>query len=102
MFVEPFDFKGVVEHVVFDVFGCWPAGGYFVDVREGFSPKAHARAVFVAAVGFFAAIPEAKGLVAGFGIEKSRKVGGVVYIGNVFCGGIEFEVVVFGANEFAR
>ena len=102
MFVEPFDFKGVVEHVVFDVFGCRPAGRYFVDVREGFSPEAHARAVFVTAVGFSAAIPEAEGLAVGFGIEKSRKIGGVVYIGNTFCGGIEFEVVVFWANEFAR
>ena len=102
VFVEPFDFKGVVEHVVFDVFGCWPAGGYFVDVREGFSPEAHARAVFVAAVGFSAAIPEAEGLVVGFGIEKSREIGGVVYIGDAFCGGIEFVVVVFGTDEFAR
>ena len=77
-------------------------GGTSSMSERDFSSEAHARAVFVAAVGFSAAIPEAEGLVVGFGIEKSREIGGVVYIGNAFCGGIEFEVVVFGANEFAR
>lgn len=42
MFIEPFDFEGVVEHVVFDVFGWWPAWGDFVDVVEGFASEANA------------------------------------------------------------
>ena len=40
VFVEPFDFKGIVEHVVFYVFGCRPGRGGTSSISErDFPPR---------------------------------------------------------------